>query len=381
MTAKQLYFFVVFAALSASTVRSYGQSREVTVVETSTDVLNEIMAVPARNIPQSMLANAQGIAIIPNVVKGGFVVGVRHGRGVLLIRDQSGAWSAPQFVTLTGGSVGWQIGMQSTDVILVFKTRNSVNGLSKGKFTIGLDASVAAGPVGREAAAATDVSLKAEIYSYSRSRGLFAGVALDGSALQIDTLANQMYYGAPPVGPGTTRATNQPAFPPSAVNLIQLVTAYSESNAVAGRPILTNQPAGISQQPAGVTQQPAGPSPVPSRVSISAPATGTSSSVESLRNQLVQASIQLHGLLDEPWRRYLALPSGVFQPNGRPNEPSMRLSLSHFDTVVGDARYAALTRREEFRNVHNLLKWFASRLSAPGGSLTLPSPPSGSSVR
>ena len=166
-------------------------TREEQTVQSASAVLNEIMAVPLTRIPQFMLADAKGVAIVPNVLKGGFVVGVRHGRGLVVVRDEQGGWQPPQFVSLTGGSLGWQAGVQATDVILVFKTEKSVQGLLRGKFTLGVDAAAAAGPVGREASAATDASLKAEIYSYSRSRGLFAGVSLDGSALQIDAEANQ----------------------------------------------------------------------------------------------------------------------------------------------------------------------------------------------
>src|SRR6185369_1002525 len=115
--------------------------------------------------------------------------------GVLLVHGDDGRWSDPIFVSLTGGSIGWQVGATSTDVILVFKAQEAVQGLMKGKFTLGADAAVAAGPVGRSAEAATDVTLKSGILSYSRSRGLFAGVSLEGAALMIDEDANQAYYG------------------------------------------------------------------------------------------------------------------------------------------------------------------------------------------
>jgi len=161
----------------------------------ATDILEEIMGIPEKGIPPSLLNDAAGIAIIPNVIKIGFVIGGRHGTGVLLVRGEGGQWSNPSFISLTGGSLGWQIGAQSTDVILVFKNRKSIDGIMNGKFTLGADAAVAAGPVGRRGEAATDASLKAEIYSYSRSRGLFAGVSLEGSALQIDEEANASYYG------------------------------------------------------------------------------------------------------------------------------------------------------------------------------------------
>lgn len=166
-------------------------------VQTSIDVLNEFMHISDQGMPQSLLRNAYGIAIIPDVIKVGFVVGGRFGRGVLLVRTPSGAWSNPTFITIAGGSVGYQIGAQSSDVILVFKTPKSIDGIVRGKFTLGADAAVAAGPVGRRGAAATDAQLKAEIYSYARSRGLFAGVSLEGSALQIDYDANAGLYGRP----------------------------------------------------------------------------------------------------------------------------------------------------------------------------------------
>ena len=132
------------------------QYRENVVVDDAREVIAEIMAIPASGIPASLLANAQGIVIVPDLVKGSFVVGARYGRGIVMVRDERGFWRPPSFVTLAGGSFGWQIGLQVTDIILVFKTRSSVQGLLRGKFTVGADAAAAAGPVGREAAAATD---------------------------------------------------------------------------------------------------------------------------------------------------------------------------------------------------------------------------------
>lgn len=158
-------------------------------------VLREIMESPDRRIPRELLRDAEAVAVIPDVVKAGFVIGGRHGRGLIAVRGADGAFSNPSFVRLTGGSVGFQAGVQSTDVILVFRTRRGVDGVVNGKFTLGADAAVAAGPVGRNAAMATDALLKAEIYSYSRSRGLFAGVALDGAVLAIDHDANARAYG------------------------------------------------------------------------------------------------------------------------------------------------------------------------------------------
>jgi lipid-binding SYLF domain-containing protein len=161
----------------------------------SASVLEKTMNLPEKGIPPALLRNAQGIAVIPGVIKAGFVVGGSYGRGVLTVRGKDEQWSQPLFIKLVGGSVGWQAGAQSSDVVLVFKTRRSVEGLLHGKFTLGADAAIAAGPVGRQGEAATDVKLKAEIYSYARSRGLFAGVSLQGAELAIDDEADLSYYG------------------------------------------------------------------------------------------------------------------------------------------------------------------------------------------
>ena len=158
-------------------------------------VLTEILRIPEESIPANLLQDARAIAVIPNVVKAGFVVGGRRGRGLIAVRTREGTWSHPSFVTLTGGSFGFQAGVQSADVILVFRSERGVDSIVGGKFTLGADASVAAGPVGRSAQASTDERLKAEILSYSRARGLFAGVALDGTRLAIDNKSNQATYG------------------------------------------------------------------------------------------------------------------------------------------------------------------------------------------
>ncbi len=163
-------------------------------LQEASEVLQQFAAIPENAIPPALLERAYGVAIIPNVVKVGFIIGARRGRGVLVVRHDSGEWSNPAFVTLTGGSLGWQIGGQSTDVILVFKSRRSIEGITSGKFTLGADASVAAGPVGRQTGAATDITFGAEVYSYSRNRGLFAGVAFEGAAIQIDDEAARSFY-------------------------------------------------------------------------------------------------------------------------------------------------------------------------------------------
>lgn len=181
--------------LSLVSVMAWAAPDPETRIKNSNRVLDEVMQTPEHRIPQRMLRDAYAVAVIPDVVKAGLIVGGRRGRGVIAVRGADGAWSNPSFLTLTGGSIGFQAGVQSTDVVLVFRSQRGVDSIVNGKFTLGADASVAAGPVGRTAQAATDAELKAEIYSYSRARGLFAGVALDGAVLAIDHRANQSTYG------------------------------------------------------------------------------------------------------------------------------------------------------------------------------------------
>lgn len=159
-------------------------------------VLTEIQAIPESSIPDKLLDEAKAIVIVPDTIKAGLVVGGRRGRGVLSVRTADGGWSNPSFVTLTGGSIGLQVGVQSADIVLVFRSERGLDSIVNGKFTLGADAGVAAGPMGRNAAAATDGQMKAEIWSWSRARGLFAGVSLDGAVLSIDDAANAAVYGA-----------------------------------------------------------------------------------------------------------------------------------------------------------------------------------------
>lgn len=203
--------------LPAATAAAAG--KETARVNAAADVMKKIMEIPEKQIPPELLDNAEGIAIIPGVIKVGFVIGGQYGNGVLLVRGEERHWSAPVFVRLISGSVGWQIGAQSTDFVIVFKTHRSIEGIMKGKYTLGADAAVAAGPVGRNMAAATDVQLKAEIYSYSRSRGLFAGVSLEGSALQIDDAADEGFYGKEGIRPSDILAGRGGKVPPAAASL------------------------------------------------------------------------------------------------------------------------------------------------------------------
>jgi lipid-binding SYLF domain-containing protein len=171
---------------------------EVRTVKDAAAVMQKIQKIPEKGIPPMLLKNAKAVAIFPGVIKGAFMVGGERGRGVILVKEESGRWSNPVFLSITAGSIGWQIGGTSTDLVLVFKDLRGVQELMAGKInkvTLGADASVAAGPVGRSAEAGTDVMLKSGILSYSRTKGLFAGASLQGAALLVDNDSDAAYYG------------------------------------------------------------------------------------------------------------------------------------------------------------------------------------------
>lgn len=192
-----------------------------------TAVLKDFVDIPENAIPPALLEQAYGIAIIPSVIKLSFVLGGRRGVGVVAVRTENGKWSNPSFLSLTGGSIGWQIGASSTDIILIFKSRRSIDRIARGDITLGGDASVAAGPVGRSASASTNINFSAEVYSYSRSRGLFAGVSLEGAALNIRDQDNAQFYKQPDISAleilGRSSTENVPK---SGEHLMQILERY-----------------------------------------------------------------------------------------------------------------------------------------------------------
>ena len=182
------------ACLSAGLL--YGSESAATRLKTSAEVLTEIMTAPDKGIPQELLEKSQCIAIVPGMKKGAFIVGAQYGKGFLMCRSLSGSgWSAPAAIKVEGGSFGFQIGGSETDAIMLVMNKRGAEKLLSSKFTLGADASVAAGPVGRTSSADTDLKMQAEILTYSRSRGVFAGVALDGATLRPDNETNTEMYG------------------------------------------------------------------------------------------------------------------------------------------------------------------------------------------
>jgi lipid-binding SYLF domain-containing protein len=184
---------VVLCSLAAAPHKP--ATEELKTVESATEVVRSFSAIALRGIPKVLLHDAAGVAVIPHVVKAGLVIGGRFGRGVVLVRESNGCWSNPVFVTLSGKSIGGQVGIEKTELILVFKTRKSLDRALRGKLTLGADAAIAAGPIGRDTEAASDRFLRTEIFSYSRSHGLFAGISLEGARIEGDTRANEAFYG------------------------------------------------------------------------------------------------------------------------------------------------------------------------------------------
>ena len=189
-------FVIAVLTLAASHVVIAQASDEAKRIAEASIVLEEIMAAGDKAVPRSIMENAEGIAVFPSLIKGGLVVGGQRGRGVLSVRDRTTrGWSSPAFLTITGGSIGAQFGAQAIDLVLVINNQRGLEQLVKNQFKIGADAAVTAGPVGRDASASTDIQLRAQILSYSRARGLFAGVTLNGSTIRQDRDANERFYG------------------------------------------------------------------------------------------------------------------------------------------------------------------------------------------
>jgi lipid-binding SYLF domain-containing protein len=352
-------FFAAAGARAADPNNTIAQSEQ---------VLNELLAIPGRQLPARLLNEAQGVAIIPRVIKIGFVAGVRRGHGVMLARDNDGQWSLPRFIRLTGGSVGWQAGIQGTDVVLVFRTRGSIERLMRGRFTIGVDAAAAAGPVGRNAAAATDASLSTEIFSYSRSRGLFLGASVDGSVIEIDRQANAAFY--------QSNDIDSPQVIPLAATRLQTTIAAL----TGGQPVIA---AVAAATPA------ANAAPAVQNATAVAPAGGPAAATGSvvpafevaavrtdvLRRTLVADSAALAQLLSPEWQTFLALPAGLQAPDARPNAAALADLLARFDQVAADAKFADLNARPEFQSVRELLREYVSAVQAGVATLQLPPPP------
>jgi SH3 domain-containing YSC84-like protein 1 len=212
--------------LTFSTAALFGESEPLKRLDEASSVLSEIMDTPDKSIPQSVLDKSECIVIVPGVKKAAFIVGGKYGRGFLSCRKKDGAgWTGPAAVRVEGGSVGLQIGGSETDAIMLVMNERGMQKLLSSKFTLGADVSVAAGPVGRTASADTDATMRAEILTWSRSRGVFAGVALNGATLRQDLSTNKELYGK--ATDNKTVVNTEMAPPKSAERLLSLLNKYS----------------------------------------------------------------------------------------------------------------------------------------------------------
>ena len=236
-------------------------AEELQTVRKAKEALDQFGGLQIESIPPTMLNKAEGVAIFPNMIKGGFILGVNYGKGVLMVRRPDRTWSPPVMVTMGGGSLGFQAGVQSADIILIFATPRSLQGIMNGqKVTLGADASIALGPVGRQANAGTDARLGAEIYSYARSRGLFLGVSLGGADLSVDHNADAMLYSRFGVTPAEVFEGRGLAFHQDVKDLIDNMNARTQPGQQVPPPVAA-QPLQPAQQPA--ERQAAVPAAVP----------------------------------------------------------------------------------------------------------------------
>ncbi|MDR3694248.1 lipid-binding SYLF domain-containing protein [Mucilaginibacter sp.] len=194
-TIKFLFLPAIFSLFLLTASAQNDGSKETEKIHAAANVLKDFDQMK-ESIPHDLIQDCEGIVIVPDLLNAGFVVGGKRGRGIAMVKLGNGKWSDPVFITLTGGSFGFQIGVQSVDLVMIFRHKGVLTKVKNGDFTIGGDASAAAGPVGRSTSANTDYKMEAEVYSYSRSRGLFAGISINGSNLGIDKKANANFYGS-----------------------------------------------------------------------------------------------------------------------------------------------------------------------------------------
>lgn len=340
-------------------------STEEAVVNEATAVLQELVTGTSTQIPAHLLASAEGVAIVPRFVRGAFVLGIGGGRGVLLTKDASGNWQAPEFLTIGGGSIGWQAGVQATDLVLVFRSPRSLNNMRQGKLTLGVNASAAAGPIGRDAGAATDLSAQAEILTYSKTRGLFAGVSLSGASLQIDVPATQRFYQTIGGGPGVV--------PPSAINLVNELTRFSSlaRNAATVGPVSATAPLRTTPGAGATTTTP--------NAAPMGPVATVGAATPMLRvapGSLAKLEAAVAGLLvsvDAQWQAFLALPV-TWQTATEIPADQVQTVLMRYERIATDPQFESLRALPSFGVAIKELRDLAAQAPVQE-RLQLPPPP------
>jgi lipid-binding SYLF domain-containing protein len=217
---------MVCVLVSAAAVWAADSNKAVDRVQSAATVLNEIQSAPDQGMPENILGSAECVAVVPSMLKGGFIVGARYGRGVASCRTAKG-WSAPAFFSVEGGSFGFQIGGQAVDLVMLIMNKEGMANLLSSKFQLGADASVAAGPVGRHAAADTDWKMRAQVLTYSRARGVFAGVSLAGARINQDKDSTREFYGR--MVPFKTSLTGTIEAPNTAYPLLDTLSKWAKA--------------------------------------------------------------------------------------------------------------------------------------------------------
>jgi lipid-binding SYLF domain-containing protein len=223
-----LTLIVSVCSLSFAADEPAKESKAVDRVQAAADVLNEIQAAPDAGIPQEVLGSAECVAVVPSMLKGGFIFGAKYGRGLASCRTPKG-WSAPAFFSVAGGSFGFQIGGQAVDLVMLIMNQNGMKHLLSSEFELGADASVAAGPVGRHAEGNTDWKMRAEVLTYSRARGLFAGVTLNGASIKQDKDSTREFYGR--MVPFRTSLTGEIPPPPASNAFLTTLAKWAQEAA------------------------------------------------------------------------------------------------------------------------------------------------------
>jgi lipid-binding SYLF domain-containing protein len=230
MRVMSLFLVGAFALTAANLSAASGRQDSIERLHMASDTLTAMIDTPDKGIPEEVLSNAKCIVVVPHLVKGGFILGAEHGRGVATCRTSDG-WSAPAFVSLSGGSWGLQIGVEGVDLVMLVMNDNGLQHMLSSKFKVGADASASAGPVGRHASAGTDWKMDSEMLTYSRSKGAFAGISLDGAVLEQDKDSTRAIYGQDPafrsILSGRVRA------PHATLAFIKAITDAAHTSAVA----------------------------------------------------------------------------------------------------------------------------------------------------
>jgi lipid-binding SYLF domain-containing protein len=225
---KKFLWLLVVVSLCACAFAADEEGKVAERVQAAADVLNEIQGAPDKGIPQEVLASSECVAVVPGLLKGGFIVGAKYGRGLASCRTAKG-WSSPAFFTVTGGSFGFQIGGQAVDLIMLIMNKDGMKHLLSSEFALGADASAAAGPVGRHAEGNTDWKMRAEVLTYSRARGLFAGISLNGAAIKQDKDSTREFYGR--MVPFRTSLTGQIQPPAGADTFLRTLAQWAQEAA------------------------------------------------------------------------------------------------------------------------------------------------------